>query len=465
MNMNLIPEKWGMKMNSNLKGRGTIGSRGRSRSLELGVGAVILVLMAFWAAARIHAVGGAVSVTATMSGFSSSIVKVGVPVTSTLTGTAGSNYNPPVPPADEGALTMTYTWSDTVEYKAVWIDPTTGLPGAYGSPPANSYTAAIAPNPSVTVPTSVLTFTPLIAGYWAVSVTCSLSVVDNNNQQLTWGGSATAGPQDLTSYTLDISYGGNVVTNQTQNVSVGEQIPVTAVYGPSDMTLQWNVSGSIIANYAPKAGQTFQQSAVITPVSSTALTQPALTYFWMDTDSGQTANEKIGLTGTLPGGTSPPAVNTTFNVYRPVPSFSTQYLGAIALDYGYKVLPGLLVLHDGEEAGTNNDPGIEFYFYIPPSQFGDALNLSTVQTCDLLTVTTDQYDQNTQSVITFEYSIPNNAVPAPALDTSFPYWNSYPNNSAGGTIFNEYCYDAPGYPVDPRPQGPASAQVIGLHTR
>ena len=333
-----------------------------------------------------------------------------------------------------------------MQYKATWLN-SQGNVAPYGNPPLDSYTDSIAPTQPAASSGAALTFTPNIAGYWAVSASCGVTVTDTQTNQY-WSGSATAGPKYLTSYILDISYGGNVVTNQTQDVSVGEEIPVTAVYGPSDMTLQWNVAGSIIANYAPKAGQTFQQSAAITPVNSTALTQPTLTYYWMDTDSGQAANEKVGLTGTLPVGKSPPPVNTTFNVYRPVPSFSTQYLGAVVLDSNDKDLPGLR-LHDGDEGGVNNDPGIEFYFEIPSSQFGDTANLFTVQICDRLTVTTDQYDKDTGTTFTFEYTIPNDTVPAPVLDTSFTYWSNYPQDIAGGEIFDEWCYDAPNYPVDP----------------
>ncbi len=135
-----------------------------------------------------------------------------------------------------------------------------------------------------------------------------------------WTGSANAGPEDLTSYVLHIEYGGNTVDNQTQDVCVGEYIGLTAEYSPSDMTLQWDVGGSII--YAYEADD---QQGVVIPITPAQLTYANLYYYWMDTDSGSTEDEDVKLTGTDPHGGSTSPVKTTFNVYRPTPALTVTW--------------------------------------------------------------------------------------------------------------------------------------------
>ncbi len=409
-----------------------IGRRGRSMSLELGVVAAMLVLLTFMIITRINATPGTVSVTATMTAFSSSVVKVGSSVTSTLTGIPGSNYNPPVPSADEAALTKTYGWSVQVLYKGTWIDPQTGKAGAYGTPPLDSYTETMTPQTQPTTQTSsILTFTPKIVGYWEVSVTCTLNVVDTKNSTDTWSGSANAGPKDFTSYALDINYGGNVVTKQTQNVSVGEQIPVTAVYGPSDMTLQWNVPATIVANYQADA-----TTATVTPVISTDLTKPNLTYYWVYTDNGQTTNEKVTLTGVLPNPqTAAEVVMTTFNVYEPSATMKGTDEGATTADDNYiwdvNHSSTDVWLHFGGSYNPAGDasgiytPGIEFTasWTTPPTQYGTNFTcVQVINAMDIYWVTQNvQYETKIQTGANY-------------VDTTYPYgWEHFSRLSGGST--------------------------------
>ncbi len=409
--------------------------------MEIGVAAA-LVLIAFLFVARFNASTGTVTVTVNMSAFSPPLVKVGSPATTTLSATIGSNYNPPVPSPDEGSLSDTYKWTLTLLFS-----PTaSGTYSSAGAPGTQNYYLSPKPLPSSgTIP---VTLTPERPGYWEPSASCTVTVKDSKNANLTWTGSGNAGLAKLTSYILQIQYGGTDLDGKTQDVSVGEQVTLSAKYGPSDMLLFWSPAGSVISGYTAN-----NSSAKITPLGSTAEARPTLSYYWMDTDSGSTENENVTLTGTIPDSFKEVSANTTFSVYRPRPSFTTQYLGPVALDTYYKGAPGVLTLHDGDEAGTKNDPGIELNFSIPTSQFGGIPNLSTVQITDRLTVTTEQYNKSTKTVTTFEYTIPNSAVPAPALDTDFPYWNSYPTASAGGVAPYAYCFDAPSYGVDPPPAG------------
>ena len=261
-----------------------------------------------------------------------------------------------------------------------------------------------------------------------MTVSCGVTVADSVTNKY-WTVSDSAGPQDLTSYILDINYGGAVVDNKTQNVSVGEYIPLTTDYGPSDMTLKWNVPGSIIKTYYPN-----NQTATVTPVTPADLTQPNLIYYWMDTDGGSTTEENVTLTGTLPKGPQPPSESTKFNVYRPVPTFTTRYPGAITLTND--------VLHDGPNDGLD-DTGIEFDYSVASSKFGGNASLKTVQIVDRATVTTKQFNLSTGNTFTFDFTLPSANLPGPLLDTEFPY----PQDSLGQAS------DSPDYSVNPPPIG------------
>ena len=396
------------------------------------IAAVICVMLVAVKVAIACTNAGSVTVTASMGQFSPNPVEVNKPATSILS----AGYTPPSG-VSEVDLSATYAWSvASVQYKSQWLNAQ-GKAAQYGPPPSGQYTDPIDPSTPSTSSSATLAFTSPVAGYWQVSVSCSVTVTDTKTNQC-WSGSAVAGPQPLTVYVLHIQYGGNVVDSQTQDVCVGEYIGLTAEYGPSDMTLQWTVAGSTI--YAYEADN---QQGVIIPLTPADFTYADLYYYWMDTDSGSTENENVKLTGTLPAGGSPPPVNTTFNVYRPVPTFSTQYLGAISLDTSYGPSVGTLCLHDGDEQSGGYDPGIEFTYSIPPSQFGDTSNLTTVQISDRGTITTQQYNSANKNTTTFEYTLPDSALAGPLLDTSFPY----PQEAYGQTS------DSPGNTVSPPPAG------------
>ena len=374
---------------------------------------------------------GSLTATVSMGLLSPNPVKVilGGPYNSTTSSPSASYSNLNPAPSSEADLSETYGWSVTnVQYSST-------SSGTYGAPPSNSYSASFS-HSSSSSPT--LNFTPKIGGYWKVSAHCSITVTDKNTGD-TWSGSGSDGPSTLTSYYLHIKYGGTTVDNKTEHVCVGEQTPVSATYSPSDMTLQWSVPGTIIANYAPKPGDNWNQSATITKVTSTALTQSNLTYYWMDTDSGATANEQVTLNGTLPSPSISVSVNTTFNVYRPTPTFYTSYVGGITLDDP--------AVYDGlAPSGSGSDPGIEFHANVPSSTFGNISNLETVQLIGRATATTEQYDSTSGSYVTFDYTLPSAALPGPILDTSFPYgWD--PTLGPGSTD------DSPDYSVDPPPTG------------
>ncbi len=107
-----------------------------------------------------------------------------------------------------------------------------------------------------------------------------MTATDTKTNQY-WTGCANAGPQPLTTYISHIEYGGNVVDGQTQDVSVGQQIPLVADYCPADMTLEWNVEGAnVVKNYAPLAGQAWTDSGESSPnpsATSTPYTEPKWT--------------------------------------------------------------------------------------------------------------------------------------------------------------------------------------------
>ena len=104
-----------------------------------------------------------------------------------------------------GRLSAQYDWSvANVQYKALQAD-------VFGSAPSGSYTD------SVSLPihrdklccrlNATLAFTPLIAGYWQVTVHCAVFVLDTK-EGLSWNdypGTGNAGPQDLTSATVSFS--------------------------------------------------------------------------------------------------------------------------------------------------------------------------------------------------------------------------------------------------------------------
>lgn len=375
---------------------------------------------------------GNISVNATMGQMSPNAIRVG----DTAAASLSASYNQPSNVPEGTYPTADYSWSVAVEYKPLYAD-------SYGAPPTNSYTLTISPSQPSSASGATMSFTPLIAGYWQFTGTCGVTLTDQAGNEY-WTGSGTSSPVQAVSYQLQIDYGGVNVDGRTQDVSVGEYIPLMAVYAPNDMHLHWGVAGKIISGYVAT-----NEKAVIKPVPASDYSNADITFYWLDTDGGGTQNEGVTLGATPPGSEASVLANTTFNVYRPKPTFTTQYLGPVALDSNYLGAPGELVLHDGDEAAPDTyDPGIAFYYYIPQSAFGGTENLSTVQLCSLLTVTTVQYNAATAITTTFGFTLPDGAVPGPLLDTVFPYpQENAPWISPGQTS------DSPDYAVDPPPTG------------
>ncbi len=124
----------------------------------------------------------------------------------------------------------------------------------FGSLPSGSYTDSITPTQPSASSSATLTFTPLVAGYWQVSASCSVTVTDTKTNQY-WTGSGNAGPVDLTSYTLDITYtgpvvggsdNGTVVTGGAEDIHAGWPIQLGAKLVPSDLskTFTWSIDGA-----------------------------------------------------------------------------------------------------------------------------------------------------------------------------------------------------------------------------
>ncbi|MGC9261615.1 MAG: hypothetical protein ACP5I8_16245 [Phycisphaerae bacterium] len=240
----------------------------------------------------------------------------------------------------------------------------------------------------------------------------------------------------MTSYILHIEYGGLVVDGQTQNVSVGQQIPLTAEYGPSDMTLQWNVEGTtIVSSYTANS-----TTARVTPVTSADLAHPNLTYYWVYTDSGSTGDENVTLTGTLPQPpTAAAVVKTTFDVFEPNATFTGTIEGTTTADDNYvgdqKPSTGAWVsadawLHFGgsynppRDASGTYTPGIEFNasWTLPPAQYGHTFTCVQVITENEI----DRWDSATNLT-------QRTASGADYLDTSYPYGWEVSNQTSAST--------------------------------
>ncbi len=430
--------KFGQSRTVNGKAGGYGLRRGLGR-LALRAGTAIAAACVFLLAARAVLAAltyaGPISVTAKMGNLAPSLVQVN----SSATSSPSAYYTPP-PGVPEGQLSASYSWSATVLDKATWLANGKVAPYLPPKDPATAYTATFSPNGNAQSGSTTLTFTPHEARYWQISVSCEVTVTDTTTNQY-WSGSASAGPENLTSYILSFTSGTPQVDGSNLNVCVGEQIPLTASFGPSDMTLRWTVPGSIIGNYL-----TSGTSGKIVPVSSNAYASPQMDYFWMDTDSGTTENEKVTLAGALPNGQSPPSAITTFNVFRPVSTFTALSRGAVALDSDYYFGTGLC-MHDGAETSGWPDPGVQFDFNISGSAaFGtSSSSLDTGQIADNLTATTEQYNQITEKTWYFQFILPSSKLPGPLLDGTFPYGDEF--TGPDGAYY--YSYDAPAYGVPP----------------
>ncbi len=193
--------------------------------------AITLVSLSIYAALHLPrnpgtGTAGTLTVTANMAAFSPSIVQVGLPATANLSATL-TNFNPSIPSPDEGTLIIGYNWTaSVVQYKAL-------ASGQYGDPPSGSYSADISPTQPSGNSSATLTFSAYVAGYWEVAVSCSATVLDLEGD-ISWGGSADAGPQYITSAMVTFSPD-QVVTGADKNKPGAIFAPVTATIAPADL--------------------------------------------------------------------------------------------------------------------------------------------------------------------------------------------------------------------------------------
>ncbi len=307
----------------------------------------------------------------------------------------------------------------------------------FGSPPSNSYTDSISPSQPSTGSSAGLEFTPKIAGYWSVSTSCTVTVTDTKNNEK-WSGSANCGPDNLTSYTLDITYtgpvvgqtnpdSGTVVTNGQSNVHAGWPIQLGAVLAPSDLAGQftWTIQGAggngsaAIGGYNP----TTDATQVVTLDPATVTAAALTTYYYTES-------------GTFNASLSPQGENisakTTFIVTKPKIRISTQTPVGVAI--GQFKISGLNVYGVGfgqPITVKNNDSGIYFSNDDSlPTQFAGKLGWAQV------------YQPNRT------YTTAGGTVyhlNQPGLDTQFPYQND-------GSARNPVAQDLPA-------QGVAGVQV------
>lgn len=406
------------------------GSYRPSTATELGVAAVMLVLLLFVAITRSGPVPGTVSLTVTMPKFSPPVVEVGSSATTTLGAEIGNDYSPPVPTPDEGALSKIYKWSLTVLHS-----PTAAGSFTDAGPPGPKLNYNYSPNPLPSSGSIPLTFTPLIAGYWHVSASCTVTVKDTKNSNLVWQGSGSAGPVDLTSYELDITYtgpvvgaapdSGTVVTNKTQNVHAGWPIVVAASFAPTDVnvTYSWAVAGSTgspataIKGFAVtpdaamfydsrKTGFQGQPTATTTdsvvPLSGSNLSQQAPPTFFFTDSAPHTVSCKVPFAGLNPTAT------TTFQVGKPSVGLTTTTAatGANLYQVNGDILFGLM--------GASGEFGITFN--APTIPQGYAGSLEWIQTYDM--DRSEQYYNGEYVTYT-----------GTGLDSSFPYEAVLPSGS------------------------------------
>ena len=364
---------------------------------------------------------GPVTVTANMGSFSPNPVQINNAVTANL----GANYYPPsgVP---EGDLSAQYNWSiGQVQYKALQAD-------TYGTPPADSYTDSISPTQPSASSGATLTFTPLIAGYWAVSVSCGVTVTDTQTNQY-WSGSGKAGPQDLTSYTIDITYtgsvvdsspdSGTVVTNQTVDVHAGWPIQLGAKVAPTDFNAKfsWTIAGAggngseAIGGYT--ASTTDAHVTELDPAGNTSSSFGP--YFYVGTGTYQ-ASVKVA-------GNGDAEVLTLLNISQPDAKMQATYVrNTDNYDLGNS-LEGLAL---GDPWLKNALPGVEF-------QHPFVHNIEWQGSTYFVQVYTED-DQWTGAGLTPNYTANNTG-----LDEYFHY-PSGKNDNTG----MDYTNDAPGRPID-----------------
>ena len=206
------------------------GLTGPGRWVVVACDAALLSLALFLGVARLVEAAapsgtGTVPASAAMGIFTPNLVMVGSAAYSSL----HVEFTPP-PGVPEGDLTTFYNWTVT---KVMWQAVKSSTPTDVTSKTGTDYNYSISPAQPAASSGAYLAFTPLIAGYWQVSMECSLTVNNILNGQVFFG-EATAGPQDLTSAL--VTFSPNPITTGADKTTAGAVFaPVTATVSPNDL--------------------------------------------------------------------------------------------------------------------------------------------------------------------------------------------------------------------------------------
>ena len=236
------------------------------------LGAIVAVICVMLVAVKVAIActnAGSVTVTANMGAFSPNPVSVSSPATASLP----AGYTPPSG-VSEGDLSAKYDWTVTlVQYKHLQAD-------SFGTAQSGSYIAPIpiVPKQPSSSGTATLTFTPLVAGYWRIYTSCTVSVTDAKTNQC-WSGTANAAPQTLTSATVSFSPN-PIETGADKSQQNAIFVKVTATVTPKDL-----VSNVSVNNFVTLPG-----GAGAAGVDNS---QP-------DTSTGQIVFDLYGINGTAP---------------------------------------------------------------------------------------------------------------------------------------------------------------------
>ncbi len=342
---------------------------------------------------------GNLTVTANMGSFSPNPVQAPDAASGSPGATATSSLSAttvPVEGVPEDQVTYSYGWSiDTVEFRAAKSDS--------WAPASGGYAYSIV-QPDSSSGNATLEFTPKVAGYWRVTTECGVTAVDNSAGYY-WTGSANAGPENLTSYTFDITYTGvaagtneydldnnTVVTGKTVDVHAGWPIQLGAELAPSDLASQfsWSIGGAG-GNGSAAINGYCSDTATGTAVSSSSDAQAAVVPLDPSTDTLSTfpdpsaagelkhfyytesCSESASVT---PQGAGIPAARATFSVAAPSTTLTAeyQYPARVTKDPIDGGPDGVIYLRQtsavalGPNLTSNSQAGIVFYHPFLSSQ-------------------------------------------------------------------------------------------------
>jgi hypothetical protein len=141
---------------------------------------------------------------------------------------------------------------------------------------------------------------------------------------------------ELEIFKFDIKHNGNIVTDQTVDVSVSQRNQLEFDIQPADVkgmvsAYKWTVPGTNndrVANYVPEKNKT-----TITKLESENLAKPSVKYHWVTKSSN--AREVKGEV-TIDG--KQYRKTASFNVTAPDSSFSSQTTNVIVYDYGTPIM-------------------------------------------------------------------------------------------------------------------------------